>query len=89
MRGFGNDFKTAPQSTFDNSVCKEGMICAFPLEKRTGRKKWLTNSGEERYSKTTFPERSALESIRSIDSKGRIGQRFQVTNLLEDQLCGD
>lgn len=33
MRGFGNDFKTAPQSTFDNSVCKEGMICAFPLEK--------------------------------------------------------
>ena len=29
----------APQSTFDNSVCKEGMICAFPLEKRTGRKK--------------------------------------------------
>lgn len=38
VRGFGNDFKTAPQSTFDNSVCKEGMICAFPLEKRTGRK---------------------------------------------------
>lgn len=68
---------------------KTARFVLFHLKRGRAEKKWLTNSGQERYSKTTFPERSALESIRSIDSKGRIGQRFQVTNLLEDQLCGD